>query len=100
MGTVALVKPGLVTNAVQVPSGGTQKLGSSGSMDYFIKVMRHTSDSWSPDEELTGDGDEQPCFENSLQFYQDLILDGALTRPSQVPVYPGTWSRVKSLFMR
>jgi hypothetical protein len=83
MATV-LVKPGLVKGpivhkATSTGAGTATDIGRIGTdQDYWIKVMRLRFRAFSPDEEVTGDGDEQPKFENNMLTYGDLFLQGGM----------------------
>ena len=87
MGSTILVKPGLVKGfAIEAGTSQTRKLGTVGS-DFYMKLMRSSYDFFSPTEEVTGDGDQQPCFENNLLLYGNVTLVGAMVGAKAIGLY-------------
>lgn len=72
MSNVALVKPKSRTGAIIV-SGS---IGTDTADDFVIKVMRARYRFRNPNEETTGDGDDEPSFDASNWGYCDFVLSG------------------------
>lgn len=83
MAIVAVVKPGLVSEN-HISAGG--KIGPAGS-DFFIKVRSADYDWFSPVEDVTGDGDKMPKFENNFLLYGNVKLVGAMVSNRAIGLY-------------
>lgn len=73
MSSANLEKPSARTGAII----GGAKLGTTGT-DFYFKVMGANSQSGSPGEDVTGDGDTYPRFENNGYLYESGTMTGAM----------------------
>jgi hypothetical protein len=69
--------------SLEKPSAGVgaviaSVISTSGTADFYIKTIDADFDWFSPDVEVTGDGDYQPKFENNGMLYGDHRLTGAM----------------------
>lgn len=69
--------------ALEKPSGSLAGVitgglvGDTGTAFYF-KVMEDNSDFWSPEEDVTGDGDTAATYENNELLYGRFVMHGAM----------------------
>jgi hypothetical protein len=70
-------------SSLEKPSAGvgaviSTLIATSGTADYYLKTIDADFDTFSPDVEVTGDGDYSPKFENNGLLYADWRLNGAM----------------------
>lgn len=73
MSTVPLAKPQTVGSTYL-----TGDIGITGSDDFRFKIAKWSCDSGSPAQDVTGDGDTYPSFENNLFLYATYVFEGYL----------------------
>ncbi|MFP4224350.1 MAG: hypothetical protein ACLFVN_09780 [Phycisphaeraceae bacterium] len=78
--TVALENPG-ANRSNPVLAGGD--IGTTGTV-FYIKVFKGSHAFGSPLQEITGDGDTTPQFENNGLLYGDVSIRGAMLASQEV----------------